>query len=554
MNRQLDFVADTSRQKIQHIPGALKRFTEQGVLSSDQQISMSIALRFRDAQELDRQIQKMYDPSSPEFHHFLAPSEFRARWAPSAETVERVESYLEAQGFDSMSLDPNGYLLKAKGRVDRVNAAFHTELRRYREIPLAGPVSPELEYYAPASEPEIPADLGILAVHGLSNVSHLKSYAHRRQEVAQLHEGLGPAELRAAYGIPSIVDGRGQSLALVELDGYDPADISQYEQSYGLPNVALHNELLDGAKGSVGARSYEVTLDLELMIAVAPAIDQIFVYEAPNRTDALLDLYSRVANDHLAMQISTSWGIAESEASSAFLETENAIFKQMAAQGQSVFAAAGDAGAEDDGRNLSVDDPGSQPYVVSVGGTHLALDLGDPQKDGPKYLGETTWNSGSATQGAGGGGISSVWVQPSWQNGIANAQNLASTRMRNVPDVSLNADPQTGYAVFAGGSWVVYGGTSCAAPIWAAFTALVNEQRVANGLDNLGFPAPYLYLIGFSDRYLIDFHDIADGSTNLFYPATPGYDDATGLGSFNAKALFDDLSKDPQQTLGLQSC
>jgi subtilase family serine protease len=126
--------------------------------------------------------------------------------------------------------------------------------------------------------------------------------------------------------------------------------------------------------------------------------------------------------------------------------------------------------------------------------------------------------------------------------------------MRNVPDVSLNADPTTGYAIYYGGQWTVYGGTSCAAPLWAAFTALVNQQRISNGKGAIGFPNGLLYQLG--SRYETDFHDIADGSTNLYYPAVTGYDDATGLGTINGTNLIQDLSNDAAIPIGnpINSC
>ena len=118
--------------------------------------------------------------------------------------------------------------------------------------------------------------------------------------------------------------------------------------------------------------------------------------------------------------------------------------------------------------------------------------------------------------------------------------------MRNVPDVSLNADPRTGYSVYFsdpvnGPDWFVIGGTSAAAPLWAAFTALVNQQRVVGGRPLLGFPNPTLYQIAAGPNYGTDFHDIADGSNNLFFNAGPGYDNATGWGSFNGANLLNEL-------------
>ncbi len=201
----------------------------------------------------------------------------------------------------------------------------------------------------------------------------------------------------------------------------------------------------------------------------------------------------------------------------------------MAAQGQTIFAASGDSGAYDNRSNtslLSVDDPAAQPYMTAAGGTSLTT-----AGAGGAWKSETTWSGG-------GGGISVQWPLPTWQQGVATAANKASTAMRNVPDVSLDADPYTGYSIFLNGGWYLYGGTSCAAPLWAAFTALVNQQRQANGNAPLGFANPIIYSLANASN----FHDIADGSTNQYYPAVTGYDDATGWGSFNGAFLLTALA------------
>ena len=159
-----------------------------------------------------------------------------------------------------------------------------------------------------------------------------------------------------------------------------------------------------------------------------------------------------------------------------------------------------------------MDDPASQPYVTGVGGTHLTT-----SGAGGAWSKESTWNNGSGS--AGGGGISSLWAIPAWQQGAASASSLGSTTMRNVPDVSLDADPNTGYSIYVQGGWTIYGGTSCAAPLWAAFTALVNQQRADQRPGAPGLRQPVALRRRPSGRYGAgDFHDIADGSTNLLLP------------------------------------
>lgn len=535
-----------------HIPAAVRNFADRGRLDDEQELPVTIALSLNNEEELNQRLADVYQPGSPNYHRFVTPEEFRSRYAPTQQQIDDVQAYLYSRGLQELKVNANGYLIQAKGKVSSLNDAFQTEIRQFQD---RGGTS----YFAPASEPRLPEGLSIRAIHGLNNTAQLKSFAHRAVNESSFENevspqmgsgpggGLGPSDIRSAYSIPTSVNGSGQTLALVELDGYNSSDIVNYEQSFGLPRVSLQNVMIDGASGGAGQGAGEVTLDIELMIAVAPGASKILVYEAPNTSQGLLDLYSRIANDNSASVVSTSWGGPESMQSTSFLETENAIFKQMALQGQSFYAAAGDSGAYGDDSSLSVIDPASQPYSVAVGGTRLVTNRGS-------YSGETTWNGGSPSAGAGGGGVSSVWVQPGWQNGIASGRNSASSSMRNIPDVALNADPSTGYAIFVGGRWAMYGGTSAAAPLWAAFTALVNQQRQLNGLGRLGFPDPYLYAIGRGSNYGSSFHDIQDGSTNLYYPAVPGYDDATGWGSFNGQGLFEDLSTEPPISSAALSC
>ena len=277
------------------------------------------------------------------------------------------------------------------------------------------------------------------------------------------HGGTGPgsafapSDIRTAYHVPSNLDGSGQVLGLFELDGYNASDITTYEQQFGLPNVPLENVMVDGAGGSAGGGAAEVTLDIELMAALAPKASKILVYEGPNSDQGMLDVYSRIASDNLAKSVSSSWGSGEDSVTSSFLQSENTIFMQMAAQGQTIYSAGGDSGAYDDGgSSLVIDDPSGQPYVTAVGGTSLTTN-----SDG-SYSKETTWNDSS---GAGGGGVSTVWTIPSWQKGVGFSSNKGSSTMRNIPDVSLNSDIDTGYAIYTGGSWGTWGGTSAAAPL-----------------------------------------------------------------------------------------
>ncbi len=411
-------------------------------------------------------------------------------------------------------------------------------------------------FYAPDAEPQVPSALASLVtgVIGLSSASQwqphfiqgtplvspdLDPYAAPLQTGSGPGGALAPSDIKAAYNLSGVSqNGAGQTLGLFELDTYTASDIAAYESAFGLPAVPLQVVSVDGGVAAPGSGAAEVTLDIELMTALAPSASKILVYEGPNTDQGVVDTYSKIASDNLAKEVSTSWGEAETEAPASVRSSENTAFQQMAAQGQSIFAASGDHGAYDTGNSsdgLTVDDPSSQPYMVGVGGTSLTTNGA-----GGSYNSETTWDNNI---GAGGGGISTVWTIPSYQSGlVGSAASKGSTTHRNVPDVSLDADPYTGYDIYYGGGWTIYGGTSCAAPLWAAFTALVNQNRLAAGSGLLGFANPPIYSLASSASYANDFHDIADGSTNYYYPAVAGYDDATGWGTFNGASLLADLS------------
>jgi kumamolisin len=284
----------------------------------------------------------------------------------------------------------------------------------------------------------------------------------------------------------------------------------------------------------------EVALDIDMVLALASGVSQILIYDGVNSGLGILDLYNRIATDNTAKVVSTSWGAHELQ-SPALDASESTIFQRMATQGQSFYAASGDSGAFDDGVTVSVDDPASQPFATGVGGTGLTGSVAAPS--------ERAWNScgtGKCLQtsgGSSGGGVSAVWPIPSYQAGVTG---LASQTMRNVPDVSLNADPNTGYAVYVGGAFMpppsAIGGTSAAAPLWAAFTALLNQASASAGTGNLGFANPTLYQLATgASTYAANFNDPTTGD-NGNYSAHAGYDNVTGFGSFKGGTLINSLT------------
>lgn len=513
-------------------------------LESHIHIPLSFVLPLRNPEELHELIERLYDPADQEYQKYLTTEEFIDRFAPTQEDYDKVVKYAKSVGFKLRSTHPNRTLVNFSAPAHTIESAFNLHLNQY--------VLPNGRYfYAPDKNPEVPRVIAsiISGVIGLDNGAKWRPF-YRQKEIpaenanAQTfpsgpHGGFSPNDLVTAYNLSSVsADGTNEIIALFELADYKKSDISAYTNYFGLPSPKLKKILVDGGSGT--GIDAEVTLDIELALALAPQ-SSVYVYEGPNTDQGVLNTYNRIATDNFAKQVSTSWGIGEGLVNASFLRAENAIFKQMAVQGQTIYAAAGDSGAYDNypssSKTLMVDDPASQPYIVGVGGTKLLVNAATGA-----YESELVWNNGLG-KGAGGGGVSGVWPIPSWQTQVST---LYSKTQRNVPDVALNADPNTGYAIYYKGQWQIFGGTSCAAPLWAAFTARVNQELSAAQKPALGFANPTFYAIGNGSTYLSNFYDVVTGN-NLYYQANVGYDNASGWGSFNGANLFTSLTKSVEE-------
>jgi subtilase family serine protease len=331
--------------------------------------------------------------------------------------------------------------------------------------------------------------------------------------------------------------GAGQVAGLFEMDGYYANDITAYEVLAGLPSVTLTNVLVDGFAGNPVNPDYvvEVSLDIEMVIDMAPGLASLMVYEAPLDPTTPYDELNRIATDNLAKQISSSWLIT------IIVNTPipDQVYEEFGAQGQSFFQCSGDYGAFYPGVFQWSDDP----YITIVGGTTLTT-----RKAGGPWTAETTWTPYS------GGGVSSNYMDnysiPSYQVGIDMTANGGSTTLRNIPDVALTADNI--WVIADNGESGPVGGTSCATPLWAGFTALINEQATANTQPLAGFLNPALYSLGKGPNAALYFHDITTGNnTNSgspsYYYAVAGYDLCTGWGTPTGTNLINSLAP-----LGLQ--
>jgi kumamolisin len=514
-------------------------------MQASERLRFSLALGLPNPAALDDFLARVYTPGDPLYHQFLKTGEFAERFGPSQADYDAVVAFVKSQGLNVVATHSNRMLVEVEGSVDKVEAALGLRLMHYRSE--QGRV-----FHAPDAEPSLPASIAakVSGIVGLDNALEPRSNLRLPNGAAAGTSGIGtgpgqglsPANIKTAYNLTGVSEnGSGQVIALFELDGYLAGDIRSYETNFGLPNVTLENVLLNGASGAPSALTnsgpVEVTLDIELALALAPGASKIQVYIGTS----FADIYNRIASDNTAQQVSTSWypsGI-DSDISSSLRNTENTAFKQMAAQGQTFYAASGDfgdnvkTGTDKNGNAIlkfGVQDPSSQQYVTGVGGTTLNTVVA-----GGAYFQETAWSGG-------GGGISAVWSLPNYQSQAVSSGSSGSSTSRNVPDVSLNSDPNTGYSMFYNGSWSIIGGTSCAAPLWAAFNACVNQRRAGLGAGRLGFLNPTLYYLAQSPYYSTNFHDITNGN-NGTYAAVSGYDNVTGWGSLNGAKLISDLQE-----------
>lgn len=536
-----------------HIVAAAKTSAFVGKVAETTPLTVEVVLPLRDQAAMQDQLKSIYTPGSANYGKYLTGAQFTALYGPTQDDYDAVATYFASKGLSVSQQTPTRTLLQVSGSTAAIQNALNVQINKYQ-------TPSGRAFIAPATEPVLPSVIAskIVGVAGLSTFNQLKPhYVKGPSKLAPFayvsHVGSGidgdiaPNDIRIAYGLqPTNNYGDGQVIASVQLDGYDPADITAYWNQYksvlGTTQPPLVNVLVDGADGTPSGTGgeVEVCLDIEMQMALAPNVKAQYVYMAPNAGMGLTDCFQRAADDNVAKSISCSWGSTEYYWTAAEITAANQAFAQMAFQGQSVFAASGDDGAFDDKFNptvLSVDMPAALAMITGVGGTTLTLTPSLPYS----YSSETTWGD-FATQSGGGGGVSQITSNVWYQANATVTNPQASPIKRNVPDVSLNADPKTGYSIYADGSHGTVGGTSAASPLWAAFATLVNTARAAKGLGTLGFANPALYAVaGNTISYANDFHDIKDQSTNLHFTAVAGYDLATGLGSFNGQNLIADL-------------
>jgi subtilase family serine protease len=526
-------------------------------------ISVVLALPSSDPAGLKAFVDHVSKPGDPLYRHYITPQEFATRFGANASDYEFLKTWAGSNNLTISQESVGRTILTVRGSVATLNRLFKTEINNYK-------TSDGTVFYSAGVKPTVPAGIGskVVAVVGLTsgapNAALAKvgkalgehPAANSALKPAGVTNALGtgpggtyaPQDLQTAYSIPTNFGQleKGQTLGIFEQGYYDPADVTFYETYFKTgSNVKQTPISVNGSPVIIEpAIELEACLDVDMIIAMNPKVAKVLVYIDDYQYDpfdvAITDAFTRIADDNKVSVVSASYGqdegffIADGE--------ENALdtaLQQCAAQGITVLASSGDDGAFGNGFNFpyNVSNPATDPYITGVGGTQLLTTTGE------EYELESAWNE-FPYFGATGGGISTFWAQPDYQNipftGYT-AQNGGSTTFRNVPDVAADAAVTTGVAVYVAsqGGWNEVGGTSVASPLWAGYLSNINAALNWTGLGRLGFFNPTLYTVGVNQfanpsSYL---YDIVGGSNGYVPFGGPGfyngfgYSNTTGNGS-----------------------
>lgn len=497
-----------------------------------EQLEVTVLLRRGNADALRGRVGKLAGPGGG--GATLSREEFERQFGAAADDIAAVRTFAADHGLSVVEEHAGRRTVVLSGAVAKFNAAFGVDLQRFE--------GPDGSYRGRVGSVQLPDELRdrVEAVLGLDNRPAAKPHfrvrraPRARRRPAVVGASFTPLQIASLYNFPPGA-GQGECVAIIELGGGErPADLKTYFSSLGVsspPRVTVVS--VDHAKnkptGDPDGPDGEVMLDIEVVGAIAPQA-HVVVYFAPNTDSGFLDAITTAVHDaaNKPSVLSISWGGPESSWTQQAMTAFDSAFQAAATMGVTVCVASGDNGSSDgvnDGAN-HVDFPASSPHALACGGTSL-------HASGATIASETVWNDQAQQEGSGGGGVSNVFALPTWQSGLRVTQTAggaSALTMRGVPDVSGDADPETGYDVRIDGTDTVIGGTSAVAPLWAGLIARINAAKGGP----VGFINPTVYSNPAALR------DITQGDNGTF-AASPGWDACTGLGSPNGAlvaALF----------------
>jgi Pro-kumamolisin, activation domain len=525
--------------------------TRVGQLPPDRVLKLAIMLPLRNQPALTQLLSDLHNPQSPSYLRYLSVQEFTAQFGPTQADVDAVVRFVQANGMTVTRSTANRMVVDVKAPVASIEKAFHVTMGTYRD-----PYE-NRTFYAVDREPTPALNVQLWHIAGLDDYSPPRPLLRfaPKGNVHTDQTGSGPggqylgSDMRTAYYGGTALTGTGQVIGLFGLN-FNLSDVEAYFSSIGQPfnpSVVI-TDSIDGYDTSCPITSCndgEPIADIVQSYSMAPGVDAVVEYEASNDVDT----FTQMATDDIAKQLSASVGWLPADPTS-----DEPIFQEFAAQGQNLFVASGDSGAYSlpgcTGNDCNpAFYPADDPYITAVGGTHITT-----TGPGGSWVSEISWGGtnpvlscANPTGGSSGGYSTNGFAIPSYQQipGVVNSSNDASTTLRNIPDVSAEADCDNWWCA-DGSCQGGIGGTSLSTPRWAGFMALVNEQAANSNAPSASFANPVLYSIGASSNYDSNFHDITSGSNNngfgQEYYAVTGYDLVTGWGSPNGQALINSLT------------
>jgi subtilase family serine protease len=497
-----------------------------GRLPANQSMRIDVVLPVRDG--LDNFLREIYDPSSSSYRHFLTVDQFTERFGPTQKDFDALVHFAKSNGFTVVGASRDAMDVQLRGSVATIETAFHVTMGVYQHP------TENRTFYGPDREPTVDLPFQLWHITGLDNYSIPRPALRKNlNPSSQATTGSCPSasfcgsDMRAAYYEGTALTGKGQNIGLLEYAGFDIADVNTYYKNAKQKRTAKVKGIsTDGSSinclASQSCDDTEQTIDITQALGMAPGVTTVYMYVSDSSDTALLGSMS--SHKPIPLQLSASWLWTPVDP-----KTDNPFFKKMAAQGQSYFNAAGDDRAW---TSSGFYWPADSQYVISVGGTDLTT-----KGAGKGWASETAWSSS-------GGGISPNKLPiPSWQKlkGVITKANEGSAKYRNGPDVSANSN-YTFYVCADQTNCTAneYGGTSFAAPMWAGYLALANEQAATKKDPPPGFINPTIYPLALGKGYATDFHDITSGANG--FPAVKGYDLVTGWGSPNTDGLINALA------------
>ena len=539
---------------------SVRHADDRGRVDADRKLS-HLTLTFRRTPEqresLHRLLEDQQNPSSPNYHRWLTPEEFGDRFGVSQDVLDMALTWLRSEGFTIESTARSRSWIVFSGTVRQIEKALRTEIHHYQ--------TNGRMHFSPAAPPSVPTEIAAVvgSVRGLDDF-YVEAPRRHWSPMLNLTDGthaLAPGDVVRIYR-SDWYDGNGQSIVVVGQSGIDPSDIENFRSLFGLPLSSPQTVLIGDDPGlDQNGGMLEAVADLEWAGGVAPRANLIYVYAKD-----VFDAVQAAVDQNLAPVISISYGRCEANLPRPVADSIQNIAQQANAQGITLIASSGDAGAAtcDMGKGsatqgLSVSFPASLPEVTGVGGTQFNEGSGTYWNDwnrpdyssAQNYIPETAWNDTAqrSVLAASGGGASIFYAKPSWQS----APGVPEKDSRWVPDVSFSASHHDPYVVISGKNVYSFSGTSASAPVFAGVMALFNQRATlfVPGWTGAGNINPLLYGEAASQASASAFHDITTGDNivpctngtpdcangSLGFSAGPGYDPVTGLGSLNVNAF-----------------